>query len=445
MSRQVLTAVATILSLSLTNGLVADDEFEEPPISYSSSTPANCISELQSKIDSGEVNLKYDDHFGYLPEVLSSLDVPIESQMFVFSKTSLQLRRISPTTPRAVYFNENVYIGFCQDGDVLEVSASDPNLGTVFYSMRQEQQDRPQFRRHTDACMVCHSSSRTEGVPGHLVRSVFVDTDGTPILSSGSRVVDHTTPFEHRWGGWYVTGTHGSQQHLGNLTIDGRDVPEPLDNSAGQNVSKLADRFDVSKYLSPHSDIVALMVLEHQALTQNRLTKANFATRQALAHEKMLNEMLENPPNKRLDSTTRRIQNAGDELVEALLFVDEAKLKEPIAGTSEFNRVFPEAGAHDKAGRSLRDFDLKTRLFQYPCSYLIYSDAFNGLPAETKSYVWQRLWNILSGTDQSDRFAHLSVADRKAILEILRATVRDLPDVWTADAKVEPRVNVAAN
>jgi hypothetical protein len=434
-----LTALATILPLALASRLQADDEFEESPISYSSSAPDNCISELQWKIDSGEVVLNYDETFGYLPDVLSSLGVPIESQMLVFSKTSLQLRRISPGTPRAIYFNDDAYIGFCQDGDVLEVSASDSKLGTVFYSMRQEQQDRPQFRRHTDACLVCHSSSRTEGVPGHLVRSVFVDTEGTPILSSGSRVVDHTTPFEHRWGGWYVTGTHGSQRHLGNLTIDGRDVPEPLDNSAGQNVSKLAERFDVTKYLSPHSDIVALMVLEHQSLTHNRLTKANFATRQALAHEKMLNEMLENPPNKRLDSTTRRIQNAGNALVEALLFVDEAKLTEPIAGTSNFTRVFAAAGPHDEAVRSLRDLDLKIRLFRYPCSHLIYSDAFKGLPAEVKSFVWQRLWEVLSGADQSDRFAHLSAADRQAILEILRETVRDLPEAWTAGIKTEPR------
>lgn len=445
MPRSILALVATILPLSLASGLLADDEFDEPPISYSSSTPDNCISELQSKIDNGDVVLKHHERFGYLPEVLKQLGVPVESQMFVFSKTSLQLRRISPTTPRAVYFNDDVYIGFCQDGDVLEVSASDPKLGTVFYSMRQEQQDRPLFRRHTDACMVCHSSSRTEGVPGHLVRSVFVDTDGTPILSSGSRVVDHTTPFEHRWGGWYVTGTHGSQKHLGNLTIDGRDVPENLDNSTGQNVTALADRFDTKEYLSPHSDIVALMVLEHQSLMHNRLTRANFATRQALVDEKMLNEMLENPPGTRLDSTTRRIQNAGNELVDALLFVDEARLKEPIAGTSNFTRVFSKAGPSDKAGRSLRGLDLRTRLFRYPCSYLIYSDSFNGLPAEMKSYVWQRLWEVLSGADKSDRFAHLSKPDRKAILEILRATVRDLPKAWTAGKEDRQRVNVASN
>jgi len=445
MSRHLLNVIATILPLSLTSGLLAADAFEEPPISYSSSTPDNCISALQSKIDSGKVVLKYDDQFGYLPDVLGSLGVPIESQMFVFSKTSLQLRRISPKTPRAIYFNDNVYIGFCQDGDVLEVSASDPQLGTVFYSMRQEQQERPQFRRHTDACMVCHSSSRTDGVPGHLVRSVFVDTEGTPILSSGSRVVDHTTPFEHRWGGWYVTGTHGSQQHLGNLTIDGRDVPKSLDNSAGQNVSALADRFDTTEYLSPHSDIVALMVLEHQTLMHNRLTKANFATRQALAHEKMLNEMLENPADKRLDSTTRRIQNAGNDLVDALLFVGEARLREPIAGTSNFSRVFSERGPHDKAGRSLRELDLQTRLFRYPCSYLIDSDAFHGLHAEMKSYVWQRLWEILSGADQSERFAHLSKADRQAIIEILQATIRDLPEAWTASSEAATRVNTASN
>lgn len=430
-SRRFLSVSLTCLTFLIATELRAEDELERPPISYSQSTPANRLSALQSQIDAGEFDLTYDEQFGYLPSVLRGLGVPIESQMLVFSKTSLQLRRISPKTPRAVYFNDDVYVGFCQDGDVLEVSAVDPQLGTVFYSMLQEQSDEPKFRRHTEACLVCHSSSRTEGVPGHLVRSLFVDTEGAPILSSGRRIVDHTTPLEHRWGGWYVTGTHGAQQHLGNLVIDGRRVPDLVDNSAGQNVTKLNDRFDVDEYPSPHSDLVALMILEHQALTHNRLTKANFATRQALAHETMLNEMLDKPAGTRLDSTTRRIRSAGDELVDALLLVGETKLKEPVAGTSGFTKVFAQSGPRDSLGRSLRDLDLQTRLFHYPCSYLIYSDAFDGLPGDVKAYVWLRLWDVLSGEDQTDKFTHLTPTDRQAILQIIRETKSELPGFWT--------------
>ena len=389
--------VSAILSFAMValqflqiGNLFADDEFEREPILYSQSTPHNRISRLQEKLDSGEVALTYEGETSYLRSLLKALDMPVASQALVFSKTSLQMRRISPRTPRALYFNDDVYMGFCQSGEVFEIAAVDPQLGTVFYTMNQDENEKPQFQRRTDNCLVCHSSSRTEGVPGHLVRSLYVDASGQPMLSAGSRMVDHTTPINQRWGGWYVTGTHGSQKHLGNLIVRGRDVEEPVDNSAGQNVHDLKDRFNVDHYVSPHSDIVALMVLEHQVLVHNRIAKANFDTRQALSYDVMMNRTLENPEGTRLESTTRRIKSTGDRLIEALLFVDEAKLTEPIKGTSGYAEEFAAAGPRDAQGRSLRDLDLTRRLLKYPCSYLIYSEAFNALPTESRDYVWQR-------------------------------------------------------
>jgi len=429
--------VSTILNFALAalpflhvSNLYADDEFEREPILYSESTPDNRISRLQQKLDNGEVMLKHDGEKSYVDSLLKALDIPVASQMLVFSKTSLQMRCISPRTPRAIYFNDDVYVGFCQSGDVLEISAVDAQLGTVFYTMNQEENDKPQFQRRIDNCLVCHSSSRTEGVPGHLVRSLYVDASGQPLLSAGSRMVDHTTPIEQRWGGWYVTGTHGSQKHLGNLIVRGRDVQEPVDNSAGLNVDKLNSRLNVDHYVSPHSDIVALMVLEHQVLVHNRIVKAGFDTRQALSYDSMMNRTLENPEGTRLESTTRRIKSTGDRLVEALLFAGEAKLTEPIKGTSGYAEQFAASGQRDSRGRSLRDLDLTTRMLKYPCSYLIYSEAFDGLPGESREYVWQRLFEILSGKDQSDKFAHLSPDDRKAILEILCETKSNLPDYY---------------
>ena len=424
-----LVALAGLSFLNFDN-LRAADEFEGKPILYSESTPDNRISRLQQKLDSGEVKLTYDDRTSYIDSLLTALDIPVASQMLVFSKTSLQMRRISPRTPRAIYFNDDVYVGFCQSGDVLEISAVDAQLGTVFYTMNQEENEKPQFQRRNDNCLVCHSSSRTEGVPGHLVRSLYVDASGQPLLSAGSRMVDHTTPIDQRWGGWYVTGTHGSQKHLGNLIVRGRDVQEPVDNSAGLNVDDLKDRFNVASYVSPHSDIVALMVLEHQVLVHNRIVKAGFDTRQALSYDIMMNKTLENPEGTRLESTTRRIKNTGDRLVEALLFVDEAKLLEPIKGTSGYTEQFAAAGPHDSRGRSLRDLDLTTRMLKFPCSYLIYSEAFDGLPAESRDYVWQRLFEILSGADQSEKFTHLSADDRQSILQILCETKSSLPDYY---------------
>jgi hypothetical protein len=408
----------------------ADDDFERPPISYSDSTPANRVSRLQQQLVAGELKLQYADHLGYLPALLEALQVPVESQTLVFSKTSMQRQRISPRTPRAIYFGDDVYVGFCQSGTVLEISAADPELGAVFYTLDQQKGNVPRLTRQTESCLTCHASSRTENIPGHVVRSLFTDRSGEPILSAGSFNVDHRTPLAQRWGGWYVTGSHGPQQHLGNLVVEGRDVRQPVENAQGQNVMELSDRFSRDVYLSPHSDIVALMVLEHQTLVHNRITKANFETRAALYYQIEMNRALGKPDNEPLESVDRRIQSAGDKLVDALLFVDEPALTAPIKGTSGFAESFGKHGPADSQGRSLRQLDLERRLLKYPCSYLIYSDSFDSLPDEVRTYVWQRLHKILSGEDRSKPFAHLSMDDRQSISGILRETKSNLPADW---------------
>lgn len=424
-------ALMLISTVAFSSAVSAEDEFESAPISYSQSKPDNCISRLQEKLDSRETTLTYDPAKGYLQSVLEALQVPAESQMLVFSKTSLQIRRITPERPRAIYFNDDVYIGYCQNGDVLEVSAVDPQLGTVFYTLDQRSEDvPPTFERQVDNCLVCHSSSRTENVPGHLVRSLFVDDRGYPVLSAGSRSVNHTTPLDQRWGGWYVTGKHGDQKHLGNLIVDDDAIPEQVDNSAGQNRTSLPDTINTSRYLTNHSDLIALMVLEHQVLVHNRITNANFTTRQALEYDAMMGSVLDQPPGQWLESTTRRIHGAGNKLVDALLLVDETPLTDTLSGTSGFAEQFSQAGPRDSKGRSLRDLDLTRRILKYPCSYLIYSEAFTKLPPEVKNYVWQRMWDVLTGKVESDQYAHLSADDRTAIIEILRDTVPDLPEYW---------------
>jgi hypothetical protein len=406
----------------------AAQEFEQEPIRYSQSQPDNRVSRLIERMKTGETKLTHEEHFGYLRSLLAELEVPSESQMLVFSKTSFQRNRIGPRTPRALYFNDDVYVGYCQDGDVLEISADDPQLGTVFYTVDQDPLLRPKFRRQTDNCLICHGSSQTKEVPGHVVRSVFSDAAGLPILSSGTYRVDQTTPLAKRWGGWYVTGTHGDQKHLGNLIVRGRLERDEVDNSAGLNQTCLDSRFDTSKYLTPHSDIVALMVLEHQTDAHNYIARANFLTRQATHYQQSLNRELKEPDDRVWDSTRSRIKAAGEPLVEYLLFSGEAALTAPIRGTSGFAEQFAQRGPRDRQGRSLRDFDLETRLFKYPCSYLVYSPSFAALPREAKDYVLGRMHEVLSGQDQSAKFAHLSAAHRTAIREILDDTLAD----WSA-------------
>jgi hypothetical protein len=386
---------------------------DEETINYTKGTPDSAISQLQKKIEDGTVKLNWDEKFGYLPSVLKQLNVPAASQMLVFSKTSLQRERISPENPRALFFNDDVYIGWIPGAPLMEISVADPKMGGVFYTIEQKKVDRPAFKR-TDQCLECHASSKSMGVPGHLVRSFATDEDGVVDLSSGTSQVNHRTPFEERWGGWYVTGTHGEQTHRGNLIGKAafeKNEKEP--NYAG-NLKELRRFFDTEKYVSPGSDIVALMVLEHQSHMHNYLTRLNYEATIALKTYGHVNYL----------------KSITEGFVRYLLFVDEPPLTAKVEGTSGFQKEFELIGPRDSKGRSLREFDLRTRMFKYPCSYLIYSEAFDSLPAPIKEKVYGRLFDVLSGKDMSEVYGGISSATRKAILEIVAATKTDLPDYW---------------
>jgi hypothetical protein len=398
------------------------------PIYYSSATSSDAVATLFRKVRSGKANVTWDDDRGFLASLLKNLDIPLSSQVLVFSKTSLQRARIGPKTPRAIYFNDEVSVGYCHRGNVLEIAAADPKLGTVFYTVDQEAGKRAAVTRQTENCLICHGSSSNQGFPGYLARSVSASRSGELVLSRGTKRVDHMTPFADRWGGWYVTGKSGRQTHQGNRICDGRSG-EPLDPD-GTNVIDLKPYFTVANYLTPHSDLVALMVLEHQGEAYNRLTRANFLTRLALYEQADLNKAFGRPATERSEGITRRIQWACEPLVQYYLFCEEAPLTEVVAGTSAFAREFTARGPFDTRGRTVREFDLRTRMFRYPMSYLIYSRAFDGLPGDAKEQVYLRLWEVLSGKDQSKPFAHLTAADRKAVLEILRETNKDLPAYW---------------
>ena len=405
-------------------------DFQREPISYGSAPAENAVETLIERTKADASLLRAHETRGYLPDLLEALEVPRSSQLLVFSKTSFQRDRISPRRPRAVYFNDDVYVGYCQGGEVLELSAYDVGLGTVFYTLDQRETERPEFTREGDDCLSCHVSGATGEIPGNLVRSVFTDRRGMPILSAGTFRTDPTSPFEERWGGWYVTGTHGEQTHMGNWLVRDEADPQGEGNARGQNVTDLSGRLDVEPYLTPHSDLVALLVFEHQTQAHNRLARALFTTRQALHYQDKLNEELGEPPDQEWSSVIKRIQNVGDQLAESLLFSGEAPLAAPVQGTSEFAEEFSRRGPFDRQGRSLREFDLETRLFKYPCSYLVYSEAFARLPERVRARTLSRMHAVLTGEDDSEEFAHLSPADRRAILEILRATLPGLPPEW---------------
>lgn len=402
-----------VRALGATPGDAASIPFDEETSSYSKTKDTSPIARLQERIERGDVKLRPDDHYGYLPALLETLKISTNSQLLVFSKTSLQRERISPKTPRALYFNDETYLGFIPGAPFIEVIGMDSRLGGVFYSIDQGMTDRPKFIR-TDQCLECHTSTKTLGVPGPLVRSFATDADGVVDMASGTSLVNHRTPLSERWGGWYVTGTHGTQPHRGNLTSReafARHDREP--NHLG-NQTDLKRFFDVSPYPVATSDIVALMTLEHQAHMQNFLTRLNQDSTAAI---------------QRFDHLDH-LKSVVDSFLKYLLFTEEATLSAPIKGSPAFVRQFEAQGPKDRRGRSLRQFDLETRLFKYPCSYLIYSDAFDALPRQLKETVYQRLWNILRGMDTSPAFARIPTETRSAILEILIETKKDLPSYW---------------
>ena len=407
-------AVATAIA-----GLDVDLQLppNHPAFEYFRTPLDDAVTRLAKRIDKGEAKLDYvPGRLGYLPSLLKNLNINVDSQMLVFSKTSFQAPLISPRSPRAIFFNDSAFVGSVKGGEVLELAALDPKEGVVFFTLNMEQTSRPIFVRR-DTCLQCHQVQATLGVPGIEVGSSYPKPDGTPNFQAGYTAVDHRIPLEKRWGGWFVSGKTGSTTNLGNAVVPDPEKPTELDTTDSHNLTSLAVKVNLDGYAAQTSDIVALMVLEHQTRMTNLIVRLGWETRVATQEGK-------------LAEATARIEGGIDEMVAYMLFAEEAPLKDPVEGVSTFTKTFPQRGPRDKQGRSLRDFDLKTRMFRYPLSYMIYSEAFDAMPDRTRERIYQKLYDVLTGKNTSNRFARISSADRRAVLEILRDTKTGLPDYW---------------
>ena len=397
-------------------------EFERPPIDYHQQPTTNLVTQLQEKILTGQVQLDFHHSRGYLDSLLQQLEISETTQSLVYSKSSVQLRRISPARPRAMYFNENAYVAWVRGGDVLEMIVSDPQLGPVFYTLQQRQVSVPHFQRDRGQCLQCHANHRTKQVPGPVVRSLFTGSDGLPVFHLGNFVSDHSSPFSQRWGGYYVTGSHGSQLHMGNIPIDRDEPHESINYESGANISDLSPLVNTDPYLTSHSDIVALMVLGHQTQMQNLITRARYEEIRGKHYDTTFRSTQEVPGNY----TRRRVARAAEELLTYMLFVNEYQLHSPVSGTSGFTEQFSARGPRDPQGRSLYQLDLKTRLFRYPLSYMVYTAGYRQLPPMTRRHLAHRLQQVLTAKSSQDKFAHLGLDDRRVLLEILRATAPEL-------------------
>jgi len=394
---------------------------DDSAIQYSTATPNNVVVDVNRRLQNGELQFAYDGRSGYLQSALAALQLPIDSQLLVFSRTSLQGRRIGEQNPRALYFNDRVALGWVRGGDLLEVAAHDQTNGIVFYSLEQKAPETasaaPQFKREF-ICLGCHMTGNTLNVPGLLM---FSTTRAEPTQFSGiPRHIDQTDSLNKRFGGWFVTGSAGSVAHMGNQAA-------ALDARPTREIATVDGLFDAEGYRTLSSDIVAHLVLTHQAGMINLLTRAGWEARAA--------DPKQHAPFTSSPEQDARIAAVMDgiasEVVDYLLFVDEAKLTDKVHGTSGFAERFSASGPKDRKGRSLYELDLTHRLMKYPCSYLIYSPAFDALPPMVKEPIYKRMWAILSGQEQDQRYrAVLSNADRQAIVEILRDTKKDLPSYF---------------
>ena len=409
MARTIIGAVAilawitAVVSAQLAGSII---EPSHPAIGYPGESNDR-VARLNRKLQSGEIQLEFEERTGYLRSLLAALDIPIDSQVALFSGTSLQARIINARNPRTIFFNDSTAVGWMAGG-LIEVASLDPRQGATFYLLPQQTTPPPRQLARDTRCLACHYSTATLGVPGFLVRSIPSAPSGMIMPWLGNYTTDHRSPLDERWGGWYVTGRGG--RHLGNAPIADQTLRDVKINESNLNLTTLADRFDARSYLSPHSDIVALLVFDHQMRMMNLLTRLGWEAR------------IRERDERGIDSS---FDDVVAEVVDYMLFVDEAPLN-GIKGTSGFAERFGGLGPRDSMGRSLRDLDLQRRLFRYPCSYLIYSEAFDALPEVARSAVYARLLRVLSGQDTSAKYRHLSAPDRQAILEILRETKKDL-------------------
>lgn len=379
-------------------------DLEAAPHQYYSREPRDRFSLLQKEIASGRVELDRSSEKAFLTSLLEALEIPASSQMLVFSTTSLQLSLITPSNPRALYFNEDTYLGFIPGGKI-EIVSIDPELGGIFYIM-----DIPKSAtgalaiERSRRCMNCHSGSETGYVPGINIKSVIPGSRGGSIESFRVDLTGHDIPLSERFGGWYLTGADIFTNHWGNA------IGRMAQGKLTKEVVRAGERFSYGKYLVPSSDILPQLIHEHQAGFVNRALQAAYLARIYLHGNAKLTE-----------AQLAQIDRHARELTRYILFADEARLP---AGGIIGDVQFKEAFLRDQKqvnGASLREFNLRERLFKHRCSYMVYSSLFQSLPVVVKNRVYAELREALEGRSEVGR--HLAESEKQIISQILRETL----------------------
>jgi hypothetical protein len=382
--------------------------FDQPPHDYWTRQLADRFTRLKAEMEAGRLLLdRGAGEKAFLISLLRALEVPATSQMLLFSTTSLQLRLITPANPRALYFNEDTYVGYIPGGKI-EIASVDPDLGCIYYIADIPRGAEPLHVERSNRCMNCHAAEDTAFVPGLVIKSVLPGITGGSLNSFRKGQTGHGVPFAERFGGWYVVGADGLGKHLGNA----------LGRYANGGIQEVAlppgERFDFARYPVATSDVLPQLLHEHQIGFVNRAVAATYKTRALVSR---------GPLDAAGEADLEKVARA---LTRYLLFADEAPLPAPVAGDDAFKADFLRT-RRAVGGASLKDFDLRTRLFRNRCSYMIYSAAFQGIPAAMKQRIYRRMAEALNPTRPDAEYAYLPPAEKQIIRGILRGTVPDLP------------------
>ncbi|MCB1099957.1 MAG: hypothetical protein KDN22_30610 [Verrucomicrobiae bacterium] len=407
------------------------NDYVEAPHRYWEAEVADPLSLWLADVMDGKVIIPEEEQSGrgLVERLLRDLKIPVSSQVMVFSKTSLQRRPVTPENPRAIYFNDEVYLGWMPGGRV-EVSSFDPNVGSIYYYERDfdDGKELPLFYRER-RCIGCHAGSATNFIPGPMGMSVFANETGRPMKTVMSfELAGHDVDFRDRWGGWYVTGNQGALRHMGNAQLEQVDGKPTIDREKRVNLESLGAFFSEDKYPTKGSDILAILLLDHQISMHWRLTEAHYRVRQAIYDRAEAEEGKE--PRSDYDT---ELETATELVVRYLLFADEVSLgADKVAEGSTFRDAFLAARKPARDGRSLRDLRLKGHIFEYRCSYMIYSAAFAGLPAPLKESIFQRMRQVLNPDEQVEGYTHFSADEKRAIISILSDTVPEFGAIGNA-------------
>jgi hypothetical protein len=385
---------------------------EHPSINYAARPAHDRVARwTEAAVASGRP-FPRDPRTGYLRGLLKALGISEDSQLLVFSKTGVQRAYTGPHMPRALYFDESVVVGYVPGAPAIEIAAHDPEQGVIFYTLDQNA-DVPRPARRT-SCLTCHVSPGTLNVPGVIARSHFVGDDGNVMPAMAIRDVTHQTPHPDRWGGWLVTSEdtappYSQRAHQGNITFTAQGH-----TSNQVFVEWMSSAPETQGYLSSSSDIGALLAFDHQMHAINLLTRLNWEWRVAASQGDSL-------------AAHAAVRTRVEELADYLLFDGEAPLQATLTARPGFAKSLASRIVKDANGRSFGQLDLVTRLLRYPCSYMVYSQAFDALPPPVRQAIYRRMIETLTGPPDERRFPHLRPEDRRATLDILRATKPDFP------------------